>query len=210
VEVNALWLNALVAMERFAAAIGQPAGEYAMRAGAARQGFQRFWNDATGYCFDVLDGPDGHEAALRPNQLLAVSLPDSPLTDDQQRKVLAACSQALLTSHGLRSLSLDDPAYVGRYGGDQASRDGAYHQGTVWPWLLGPFVEAHLRVTGDPDAALRLLEPLGDHLAAAGLGSISEIFDGDPPFEPRGCIAQAWSVAEVLRVLDRAVGAGQR
>jgi predicted glycogen debranching enzyme len=210
VEVNALWFNALRVMVGFAEAIGEPAASYADRAEQARLGFQRFWNDAAGYCYDVLDGPGGPETALRPNQLLAVSLPESPLSEEQQRKVLAACGEALLTSHGLRSLSPDDPAYVGRYGGDQASRDGAYHQGTVWAWLLGPYAEAHLRVIGDPEAAMRLLEPLADHLAAAGLGTISEIFDGDAPFAPRGCIAQAWSVGEVLRVLDRVVGTRQQ
>lgn len=205
VEVNALWFNALHAMVLFAEALGEPAQPYAALAERARTGFSRFWNAAAGYCYDVLDGPDGHETHLRPNQLLAVSLPNSPLSEEQQRKVLAACGEALLTSHGLRSLAPTDPAFVGYYGGDQAHRDGAYHQGTVWAWLMGPYVEAHLRVMRDPQAALRLLEPLGDHLAEAGLGTISEIFDGDAPFAARGCIAQAWSVGEVLRVLDRVV-----
>ncbi len=206
VEVNALWFNALVTMETLAEEIGESTDRYTALAQAAKDGFQRFWNDDAGYCYDVLDGPSGHEATLRPNQLLAVSLPASPLDEDHQRQVLQACGDALLTSHGLRSLSPDDPAFVGHYGGDQSSRDGAYHQGTVWAWLLGPYVDAHLRVVGDPEAALRLLEPLGDHLSAAGLGTVSEIFDGDAPFAPKGCIAQAWSVGEVLRVLDRVVG----
>ncbi len=109
--------------------------------------------------------------------------------------VLAICSP-----HGLRSLAPDDPAYIGRYGGDQRQRDGAYHQGTVWSWLIGPFVSAHLRAYGDHELARSFLEPMVHHLADHGLGSISEIFDGDPPFTPRGCIAQAWGVAELLRV----------
>jgi glycogen debranching enzyme len=199
VEVNALWHNALVAMAAFASRIGEPATEYEQRAAAAANGFGRFWNAAAGYCYDVLDGPDGHDAALRPNQLLAVSLTGSLLEDSQQQAVVDACAHALLTSHGLRSLAPTDPAYVGRYEGDQGHRDAAYHQGTVWAWLIGPFVHAHLRVYRDPVAARRFLLPFSDHLTASGLGSVSEIFDGDAPFAPKGCIAQAWSVAEVLR-----------
>jgi len=162
----------------------------------------RFWNEAAGYCYDVLDGPDGHDAALRPNQLLAVSLPYSPLNVQQQRAVVDICARHLLTSHGLRSLAPDDPAYIGHYGGDQRQRDGAYHQGTVWGWLIGPFVSAHLRVYDDPALARSYLLPLMHHLSAHGVGNLSEIFDGDPPYTPRGCIAQAWTVAEVLRAWE--------
>lgn len=136
---------------------------------------------------------------LRPNQLLAVSLPHSPLDTHQQRTVVDVCARHLLTSHGLRSLAPEDPAYLGHYGGDQRQRDAAYHQGTVWGWLIGPFIDAHLHVYRDREQARSYLEPFARHLAAHGVGSISEIFDGDPPFAPRGCIAQAWSVAEVLR-----------
>jgi predicted glycogen debranching enzyme len=207
VEVNALWYNALRAMVAFAARLGEPVEPYQGMAAKALASFERFWNTPAGYCFDVIDGPSGTEAALRPNQIFAVSLPESPLSPERQHAVVEACARALLTSHGLRSLATSDPAYVGFYGGDSFHRDSAYHQGTVWGWLIGPFVEAHLRVYGDPEAALRLLEPFGDHIDTAGLGSISEIFDGDAPFEPRGCIAQAWSVGEVLRalaLLDRA------
>ena len=110
------------------------------------------------------------------------------------------CSRALLTSHGLRSLSPEHPDYRGRYGGDRYQRDGAYHQGTVWGWLLGPFVQAHLQVYQDPIQARQLLEPMVNHLQDRGIGNLSEIFDGDAPHFPRGCIAQAWTVAEVLRV----------
>lgn len=207
VEINALWYNALRAMVAFAARLGEPAEPYQGMAAKALASFERFWNAAAGYCYDVLDGPAGAEAALRPNQIFAVSLPESPLSPERQRAVVDACARALLTSYGLRSLAPSEPAYHGFYGGDQARRDAAYHQGAVWGWLIGPFIEAHLRVYRDPEAARRLLAPLGDHLGAAGLGSISEIFDGDAPFAPRGCIAQAWSVAEALRaftLLDRA------
>jgi glycogen debranching enzyme len=166
----------------------------------ARAGFTRFWNEAKRCCFDVLDGPDGNDPAIRPNQIFAVSLPESPLTAEQQRAVVDVCARRLLASCGVRSLTADDPRYRGHYGGSQLDRDGAYHQGTVWAWLLGPFVLAHLRVYQDPEQAARFLEPIADHLTTHGLGSISEIFDGDAPFAPRGCIAQAWSVAEILRV----------
>jgi len=113
--------------------------------------------------------------------------------------VVDVCSRHLLTSHGLRSLAPEDPAYVGQYGGDRRQRDAAYHQGTVWAWLIGPFVGAHLRVYGDRERARSYLQPLLQLMASHGVGSISEVFDGDPPFTPRGCSAQAWSVAEVLR-----------
>jgi glycogen debranching enzyme len=199
IEVNALWLNALETMTAFARRLGRPTGEYELLAKRARTSFARFWNPAASYCFDVLDGPNGNEAALRPNQLFAVSLPVSPLTPEQQRAVVDACARRLLTSHGLRSLDPADPAYIGRYGGGPRERDGAYHQGTVWGWLLGPFVLAHLRVYDDPAAAASYLDPMAGHLLAHGLGTASEIFDGDPPHTPRGCIAQAWTVAELLR-----------
>ncbi len=114
-------------------------------------------------------------------------------------QVVDTCARHLLTSHGLRSLSPADPQYRGHYGGDPAKRDSVYHQGTVWAWLLGPFALAHLRVHRDPAAAAKFLEPIAAHLSAHGLGTISEIFDGDAPFTPRGCVAQAWSVAEILR-----------
>src|SRR5229473_1177586 len=127
------------------------------------------------------------------------SMPVSPLTKEQQKSVVDACSLRLLTSHGLRSLAPGEPGYQGHYGGDQRARDAAYHQGTVWGWLLGPFALAHLRVYNDRAQALGYVEPLGRHINAHGLGTLSEIFDGDAPFNPRGCIAQAWTVAEVLR-----------
>lgn len=205
VEINALWFNALRIMQDFAEHLGEDATEYAELAERVRRSFGRFWDADMGYCYDLIDGPatgdapGGNDLSLRPNQLLAVSLPHCPLTAEQQRSVVDACARHLLTAHGLRSLSPDDAAYVGTYTGDQVKRDGAYHQGTVWGWLIGPFVAAHLRVYQDMAAARAFLEPLLQSLADHGVGSISEIFEGDAPFAPRGCIAQAWSVAEVLR-----------
>ncbi len=199
VEVNALWYNALRSMAAFSRRIQKPAGDYHALAEQALRSFSRFWNEATGYCFDVLDGPAGDDPTLRPNQLFAVSLPESPLSPLQQRGVVDECARHLLTSRGLRSLTPAHPDYRGHYGGDPSQRDSAYHQGTVWGWLLGPFALAHLRVYKDPVLARSFLEPMADHLASYGVGSLAEIFDGDPPFRPDGCIAQAWTVAEVLR-----------
>jgi len=199
VEVNALWYNALRTMAKFARQICQPHQEYDAMADRILTSFSRFWNQETGYCYDVLDGPNGHDPALRPNQIFAVSLPESPLTPMQQKGVVQACQRELLTPYGLRSLSPNHPQYKGYYGGDQLQRDGAYHQGTVWGWLLGAFVVAHLRVYGDGNQAREFLQPMAYHLIDHGISSLSEIFDGDAPFTPRGCIAQAWTVAEVLR-----------
>jgi glycogen debranching enzyme len=199
VEINALWYNALAAMASFARRLRRPADALDAQAARVATGFERFWNPHDGWCFDVLDGPDGHESALRPNQIFAVSLPASPLPPERCRAVVDACARHLLTSYGLRSLAPFDAHYVGHYGGDQRARDGAYHQGTVWSWLLGPFALAHFNAYGDAARAREYLAPLADHLGDHGLGSIAEIFDGDAPFLPNGCIAQAWSVAETLR-----------
>jgi predicted glycogen debranching enzyme len=199
VEINALWYNALRATASFARRMRRDVRTYDAMAERTREGFARFWRPEASGCYDVLDGPEGHDASVRPNQIFAVALPESPLTSAQQTAVVEVCARKLLTSHGLRSLASDDRRYIGRYQGDVNARDAAYHQGTVWGWLLGPFALAHLRVHRDPAAARGFLEPMGRHLAAAGVGSLSEIFDGDPPFAPRGCIAQAWTVAEVLR-----------
>ncbi len=199
VEINALWYNALVTMATFARRLRRPAKDLEAEAARVEAGFARFWNPHDGWCFDVLDGPDGHDAALRPNQLFAIALPASPLPPDRRRAVVDACGRYLATSYGLRSLAPFDARYVARYGGDQRARDGAYHQGTVWSWLLGPFALAHFRIYGDATQARAWLAPLAEHLGDYGLGSIAEIFDGEAPFAPRGCIAQAWSVAETLR-----------
>jgi len=202
VEVNALWYNAMRAMAGFARIAKKPAGEYGDLADRTEAGFARFWNESLGYCYDVLDGPDGDDPSLRPNQIFAVSLPASPFGSDRQRVIVDVCARELLTSYGLRSLAPDHPSYVGQYIGDQPSRDMAYHQGTVWGWLLGPFVTAHLKVYRDPIRVQSFLTPMIRHLQSHGLGTLSEIFDGDPPFTPRGCIAQAWTVAELLRAWE--------
>jgi predicted glycogen debranching enzyme len=206
VEVNALWLNAVASMIEFARVLGQETNLYEALAQRARTGFERFWNPQAQYCFDVIDGPgdagDGawkNDAALRPNQIFAVSLPESALTPVQQRLVVDACASQLLTPFGLRSLGPHEPGYHGRYAGNGEQRDAAYHQGTVWGWLLGPFALAHLRVYQDPNTAASFLEPLLRSLDAGGLGTAGEIFDGDAPFTPNGCVAQAWTVGETLR-----------
>jgi predicted glycogen debranching enzyme len=200
VEINALWVNALATMAGFAAVLGRPRNGYEKLGAKATKNYQRFWNAERGFCYDVVDSPgQGNDVSLRPNQILAVSLPVSPLTAEQQQGVVGVCAFRLLTSHGLRSLAQGEHGYTGRYGGGTRERDGAYHQGTVWGWLLGPFALAHLRVHKDRAAALRFLEPLGREIYTSGLGTLSEIFDGDEPFTPRGCVAQAWTVAEVLR-----------
>jgi predicted glycogen debranching enzyme len=201
VEINALWYNAIRSMAAFARRLGEEESAYEALAEKILRGFGRFYREDLGRCLDVLDGPEGDDASMRPNQILAVSLPHSPLPQAWQKSVVDACARQLLTPLGLRSLSSEDARYTGHYGGDTARRDGAYHQGTVWPWLIGPFVTAHLRVYRDPATARSFLLPLLRHLDDHGLGSICEIADGDPPFTPRGCIAQAWSVAEVLRAL---------
>jgi predicted glycogen debranching enzyme len=200
VEINALRYNAHRALAQLATRLGRPATEWNALADAARDGFARFWNPAAGCCVDVLDTPDGGaDASVRPNQLFAVALPASPLTPEQQRAVVDVCARSLATSYGLRTLSPDHPDYRGRATGDVAARDSAYHQGTAWAWLLGVFALAHLRAHGDREATLALLEPIAQHLGDAGLGSVSELFDGDVPHGPGGCPFQAWSVAEVLR-----------
>jgi glycogen debranching enzyme len=206
VEINALWLNALVTMASLSDRIGQPSSRWQQLADRVRSSFQRFWNPAKGCCFDVIDAyaeqpanPRSNDPSIRPNQILVVSLPESGLNPEQQRGVVSICARELLCSHGLRSLSPADPAYAGHYAGGPTERDSRYHQGTVWGWLLGPFALAHWRCHRDRTRALGFLEPMAHHLLDGGLGTISEIFDGDAPHVPDGCIAQAWSVAEVLR-----------
>lgn len=199
IEVNALWYNALKTMALLAGWLGKDSKSYEILAGRVEAGFERFWYGAGGYCCDVIDGPEGVDASLRPNQLLAVSLSYTPLSAERQKNVVDICARELVTSLGLRSLSPSDPNYHGRYGGDLRKRDTAYHQGTVWAWLIGPFISAHLRVYKDPILARSYLDPALTHLNDHGVGSISEIFDGDPPFFPRGCPAMAWSVAEYFR-----------
>jgi predicted glycogen debranching enzyme len=200
VEVNALWYNALKTMAKLAPIAGKSAESFQKMAEMVQKNFSKFWNPTGGCCYDVIDDPHvGNDTSLRPNQIFAVSLPESPLSTEQQKTVVDVCAHRLLTSHGLRSLAQDERGYQGRYAGGPRERDSAYHQGTVWGWLIGPFVLAHWRVYSDRKAVQSFLEPLGMQIFSHGLGTLSEIFDGDAPFTPRGCIAQAWSVAEVLR-----------
>jgi predicted glycogen debranching enzyme len=202
VEINALWYNALRILEQLLLECGDEANARRMdeHASRARESFnRRFWYGGGQYLYDVVDRND---PALRPNQIFAISL-DFPVLDESRwRRVLDVVREALLTPFGLRSLSRDHPDYKSRYDGNLRARDAAYHQGTVWAWLIGPFVDAWLKVhPHDRNAALRLLEPFRDHLGDACIGTISEVFDAEPPFNPRGCAAQAWSVAEVVRCL---------
>ncbi len=196
-EINALWYNALVAMAALAERIDESGAGYAAAAEKAKAGFARFVRPDGQGLYDVLDGPDGDDASLRPNQVFAVSLPASPLDLAAQHAVIAACAP-LVTPYGLRSLAPDDPAYCPVITGPPPQRDGAYHQGTVWAFLLGHWALATYRVTGDATAAQAVLAGIEPHLSDAGLGQISEVFDGDPPHTPRGCPAQAWSVGCTL------------
>ncbi|HEY3455093.1 MAG TPA: amylo-alpha-1,6-glucosidase [Bryobacteraceae bacterium] len=215
VEIEALWYNALCTMEDFAvrrndAAASQKFGAMAAR---AKESFDElFWNEGAGCLFDVVDG-EIRDASIRPNQIFSVSLTHPILTGERAARVLERVERDLLTPRGLRSLSKDDPQYRPHYQGPPWDRDNAYHQGTVWSWLLGPFVTSYLRVH-DHSAPARekaeaWLRGFEEHLREAGLGQISEIFDGDAPHTPRGCIAQAWSVGEILRALVEDV-LGQR
>ncbi len=199
VEINALWYNALTALARFGKRLGKPHENYADMARRVGLSFQRYWNEPARGLFDVLDGPSGPDASLRPNQVFAVSLPDSPLEPAQRRAVVDTVGRALLTSYGLRSLAPGQPEYRGRMTGDRVTRDGAYHQGTVWTWLLPQYALAHFRAYGDRDEALRLLLPMRDLQRAMALGTLPEVADGDAPHTPRGCFAQAWTVGETLR-----------
>jgi predicted glycogen debranching enzyme len=201
VEINALWYNVLRFMQEFDSP--PDATDYGQMAERVRDSFQkRYRSPEYAYLADLIDGPDGDDWSIRPNQIFALSLPYPLLGVDDARQILDVVGGHLLTSYGLRSLAPHDPRYAGNYGGDQVQRDGAYHQGTVWSWLLGPFAEASLRLDGDGAFARSVLLPMADHLRDAGLGSISEIFEGDAPHLPRGCVAQAWSVGETLRVLQ--------
>jgi predicted glycogen debranching enzyme len=196
VEINALWYNAL----RIVAELAGDAG-LAARADAVRESFEAaFWNRESQCCFDVVNPND---ASIRPNQIFAIALPFAMFDEARAEQIIRVCESKLLTPVGLRTLAPDDPRYRGQLIGDPRSRDTAYHQGTVWPWLFGPYIDALLRYRGDAgrDAASSLVANMASHLADAGVGTIGEIFDGDAPHTPRGCIAQAWSVGELLRVM---------
>jgi predicted glycogen debranching enzyme len=211
VELNALWYNALRVLERWLRSDNDNRADGIARSAAEtyRAFNTRFWNEPRGYLFDVVDGEHGDDDACRPNQVFAISLPNPVLDPSRWDSVLHAVTSQLLTPVGLRTLAPGHPDYKRRYFGDLRTRDAAYHQGTVWPWLFGPFVDAWLaQHPADVQGARRMLEPLLEHLDDACIGSVSEIFDAEAPFTPRGCIAQAWSVAELLRGLVRTAGHG--
>jgi predicted glycogen debranching enzyme len=207
VEINALWYNALRLLEHWTRS--QPHSDpawtsadlLAEQAERVRRSFnERFWCAAAGHLYDVVDGEHGDDCACRPNQILAISLPHPVLDLARWADVVRVVRERLLTPVGLRSLAPGHPDYKPRYDGDLRARDAAYHQGTVWAWLIGPFIDAWLKVyPNQPSRAREFLHGFVKHLEEAGIGSISEVFDAEEPYAPRGCIAQAWSVAEVLR-----------
>jgi predicted glycogen debranching enzyme len=203
VEINALWYNAVRLLESWVAEEqdAQAAVPFRLLAERIQRSFNaRFWNQELGFLFDVVDGPQGNDPACRPNQLFAISLPHAVLSADHWQAVLDVATRRLLTPVGLRSLAPGEPDYKPTYHGDLRTRDAAYHQGTVWGWLIGPYVDAWLKVHPDDHQGARdALHGLIDHLGEACIGSVSEVFDAEAPFTPRGCCAQAWSVAELLR-----------
>jgi predicted glycogen debranching enzyme len=211
VEINALWYNALRLLESWLAEERKPdesrsMGEHAAR---AQESFnRRFWNEAKGRLYDVVDTEGGgNDDACRPNQVLAISLDHPVLDRSRWESVMKAVSERLLTPVGLRSLAPGHPDYKSKYYGDLRSRDAAYHQGTVWAWLIGPYIDAWLKLhPGENAQARKFLDGLLPHLDEQCIGSISEIFDAEAPYTPRGCIAQAWSVAEALRCLVKTAG----
>ncbi|HZS47183.1 MAG TPA: amylo-alpha-1,6-glucosidase [Blastocatellia bacterium] len=207
VEINALWHNALSVMTQFASKfkLVKDAERYERLALRSRMSFNKiFWCEATRCLYDCIDGEHA-DSSIRPNQVMAVSLPFDLLPKARQRSVLRVIEEKLLTPYGLRTLAPEDPNYHSRCEGDSAARDSAYHQGTVWPWLLGPYATAYLKAFDRSTRSRRIVQSMlskfNDHLREAGIGQVSEIFDGDAPHTPRGCIAQAWSVAELLRVI---------
>jgi len=208
VEINALWYNALRLLEGWLRqergdAAARPLAELAARVHESFNG--RFWLESAGHLLDVVDGEQGDDASFRPNQIFAVSLRHPVLLPARWRSVVDAVHARLWTPVGLRSLAPGQPGYEARYDGDLRARDGAYHQGTVWAWLIGPLVDAWMRVHPGEGAA-ELLAGFEAHFTDACAGSVSEIFDAEEPYAPRGCFAQAWSVAEVLRALVKVTG----
>ena len=202
VEINALWFNALSVLARWLEEEGEDNRAVRDAASRARESFNhRFWNEERGYLDDVIDGPEPELGpALRPNQIFSVALPNPVLDKSKWARVVGVVEKELVTPVGLRSLGPREPDYKPRYDGDLRARDAAYHQGTVWSWLIGPFVDAWLRVNpGKNSEGMRFLQGFEPHLDDGCIGSISEIFDAEPPFTQRGCVAQAWGVAEVLR-----------
>ena len=209
VEINALWHAALQTAAAFAGILGEDPAPYETDARVVHDAFGRFWNEATGCLYDVLDGPGGDDASIRPNQLFALALETPLLEEEQARRMLTTVEKELLVPLGVRTLDQGSTNFAPRYEGTPKQRDAAYHQGTAWPWLLGPWVRALVAVHGDQaeqrvDALLKTLEA---HLGVAGLGSVSEILDATIPYTPRGCTAQAWSVAVMLELITLRMGA---
>jgi len=211
VEINALWYNAFRIMAVLAEAFGQPndAKQFTRRADAILPLYEKlFWNEKAHCLYDYIDG-DTFENAIRPNQLFAISLPFPLFSGDRARRILDVVDEHLFTPLGLRSLSPAHPDYHAKYEGDLLARDGAYHQGTAWGWLLGPYITAMIKVRGKTESASRLAlirKHVQAHFQEQGLGTVAEIFDGDAPHQPKGCFAQAWSVAELLRALVEDAG----
>lgn len=210
VEIQALWYNALCVMEHLARRFNDSDADkkYCTMARKARTSFnQTFWNGETGGLYDVVN-EEVRDPSIRPNQVVAISLSHTMVSRDKAASVLRVIERELLTPRGLRTLAPADPKYIGRYEGGPAVRDGAYHQGTVWPWLMGPYFTAYTRTFGKQaghEFAAKWLENFQEHVGEACLGQVSEIFDGDAPHAPRGCVAQAWSVAELLRAVVESV-----
>lgn len=201
VEVNGLWINLLRVLEWLCERLGEDGKRYADAATKAEKSFERlYWVESRGHYFDTV-GPE--DASLRPNQLIAMGLPFGPARGKNAVRALETIERELLTPVGLRTLGPSEPGYIGRYEGPLNQLDAAYHQGTVWPWLLGPYVDAVLRLTGHRDRAMRAVAEAGRMLNEFGIGGIAEVYDGDPPHRPNGCPWQAWSLAEVLRVLEK-------
>ncbi len=203
VEINALWYNALCLQANWFAEAGlhQDARRFVELAERTRDSFNRkFWYERGDYLWDVIEGEGGNDPACRPNQLLAISLPNPVLEQQYWEPVIETCRNQLLTPVGLRSLARSHPDYKKQYFGDLRTRDAAYHQGTVWAWLIGPFIDAWVKLhPEDVSGTRRFLQGFTEHLSHACIGTINEVFDAEEPYTPRGCCAQAWSVAEVLR-----------
>ncbi|HVV98734.1 MAG TPA: amylo-alpha-1,6-glucosidase, partial [Planctomycetaceae bacterium] len=210
VEINALWYNALRLAEGWVRKLNgdAEAQKLAQQAERAFQSFnQRFWYAEGNYLYDVVDGEQGDDHSMRPNQVFAISLKHPVLERERWKPVMDQVTERLLTPVGLRSLAPGEPDYKPKYYGDLRARDAAYHQGTVWGWLMGPFIDAWLKLYPNDKAGARaFLEGFEDHLSEACIGTISEIFDAEAPYTPRGCVAQAWSVAEVLRCWAKTAG----
>ncbi len=199
IEINALWYNALKNINQYAIILCKENNLYLDLIKRVENNFNKYWNNDAQYCFDVIDGPNGNDDSLRPNQIIALSLKYCPLDFKQKKCIIDICGKELVTYFGVRSLAKRSSQYKGQCFGNYLARDSAYHQGTAWSWLLGVYAIAYFKQTQNASVAVSFIEPLGKHINDYGVGFISEIFDGDSPYKARGCIAQAWSIAETLR-----------